>query len=351
MSFRLIWFDSLGAKSSSVMIEACGEVVVIDPGVAIMHRGFPASSELKKLWYERGLGEVIEALERAGVVVITHYHHDHYLYKPEHLSLYKGKLLLVKNPNIYINLSQRSRAEEFLRRLYELSSDGSFEDILREPITIKAEATQGIKLALDKSFGSYDARRRELIEEGLKWFEGIRRRWGKWPWINEFSNKTIKVSFADGREYDIGCMRLRFTEPLYHGVEFSRLGWVLGVLVETANLRLYYSSDVNGPIIEDYAYYIVDVNPDVLVLDGPPTYLLGYTLNRVNLERAVGNAVYIIENTSKLRLVVYDHHLTREPRFRERTKRVWERARKLGVTIATAAELLGGKPVVEEVKA
>jgi len=58
-------------------------------------------------------------------------------------------------------------------------------------------------------------------------------------------------------------------------------------------------------------------------MDGPMTYMRRYLLTRTTLNRAVENAVRILEE-SDVRLMIYDHHLPREPRFRELTRAVWE---------------------------
>jgi len=68
------------------------------------------------------------------------------------------------------------------------------------------------------------------------------------------------------------------------------IGWVLMLTVEHGGVKVVHSSDVQGPVIEDYAELIIAEHPDVLTLDGLPTYFLGYTLNRINLARSVEDA-------------------------------------------------------------
>ena len=75
------------------------------------------------------------------------------------------------------------------------------------------------------------------------------------------------------------------------------------------------------------------------------TYMLGYMLNRINLRRAIENARRIVEEVD-FDLMIYDHHLPREPRFRERTSIIWRTAEDLNKKVLTAAEYLGRKPVV-----
>jgi hypothetical protein len=128
-------------------------------------------------------------------------------------------------------------------------------------------------------------------------------------------------------------------------IEFSRVGWVCSTVIEFKREKLIHTSDLNGPIIEDYAKWLIKENPDVLILDGPMTYMLGYTLNLINFRRTIGNMLRILGET-ETEIIIYDHHLPREPKFKERTKEVWETAKKLKKKVFTAAEFLGEKPVV-----
>ncbi len=343
-----IWFDSMGAKSSSVMIEACGKKIVIDPGIAVMHPSYPASNEEKTRWFLEGYEKIRKTMREADAVIITHYHHDHYLYKLEDIVLYEGKIIFAKNPNVYINKSQRERAFEFYNLLFSREKRQPIE-WNRNSYSIKTsiyDVEKSIRRALERDYGEYSLRKKMLLAKGRKWFQDMEKWWSMQSWIPEASFDSTRVVWADGREQSLGCMRIKFTGPLFHGVEYSRLGWVLGVIIYANGLKIIHSSDINGPIIEDYAYMIIKENPDVFFLDGPPTYLLGYTLNKINLTRAVENAVQIIENANRLRLIVYDHHLVREKKFRERTEKVWSFGKKNGIEVVTAAELLGMKPRV-----
>ena len=85
--------------------------------------------------------------------------------------------------------------------------------------------------------------------------------------------------------------------------------------------KFVHSSDLNGPVIEDYAQQIIRENPQVLILDGPMAYMFGYSLNRISLNRAVENAAAIVWSIDA-ELIIYDYHLPRERRFRERTEKV-----------------------------
>nr|MDO8097611.1 MBL fold metallo-hydrolase [Candidatus Njordarchaeota archaeon] len=117
LKFEILWFDSLGAKSSSVLVETPDVAILIDPGASGMQPGFPMS-KLKKAFYRlRALRRISGAAHRARAVVISHYHYDHFCHlgvkSIDSASLYRGKHVIVKDPNQFVNLSQWMRAREF----------------------------------------------------------------------------------------------------------------------------------------------------------------------------------------------------------------------------------------------
>jgi len=155
------------------------------------------------------------------------------------------------------------------------------------------------------------------------------------------------VKYPEGKAFKFGNTSLRFSKPLFHGIEFSRVGWVFYTIVEHETEKFIHSSDLDGHIIEDYAQQIIHENPQVLILDGHMTYMFGYLLNRINLNRAVENAAEIVRSIDA-ELIIYDHHLPRDRKFRERTEKVWNVAKEVNKKVMTAAEFLGQEPVVLE---
>ena len=345
-NFRLIWFDSLGAKSSCMLVKTSDVSVLIDPGAAVMHGSFPASPEDKAAWLRSAWEEIKRAVVEADVIVVTHYHYDHFSREP---SFYRGKLLLAKNPNCYINDSQRRRAEDFYSSLWSFFKKTSLEKELEEPVVRDyPNPLSELDLALRKDFGDYSERRRELLDKGLKWFRGRVEKWRSLKWIPELKSRELRVEFADGRVFEFGGTILKCSKPLFHGIEFSRLGWVFSVVIESGKWKFMYSSDLNGPIIEDYAEYIIRENPDVLVLDGPATYMIPYTLNLINLRRSIENICRIIRET-KTGLTILDHHLLRDKLYRKRLEEVYKTAERENKRVVSAAEYLGKTPKILEV--
>ena len=346
LSFEPIWFDSMGAKSSCTLVKTPDVSIVIDPGIAAMQPSFPASKTKKLYWKKVAKRKIIKACRKADVIIISHYHHDHYIY--DDFSIYENKLLLIKNPNEYINDTQRRRAEEFYEKLFTKYGKRGME--LKKNRKGKNKASypnplDELQIAVSKNFGSYEKRREELLKKGMKWFYSKVRKWREYEKIPDGKLDGIEIKYAEGKVINFGKTKIRFTKPLFHGIEFSKVGWVFSTIIEYESQKIIHTSDLNGPIIEDYADWIIKENPDILILDGPPTYMLGYMLNKINLERAIKNVIKIMEEIDGM--TIYDHHLPREKKFREHTKEVWEYASKKGKRLLTAADYMGKKPIVE----
>jgi hypothetical protein len=347
LPLRILWFDSLGAKSSSILLEGTDCDVLVDPGAAAMQPSYPLPEEEKARLRRRALEEIRSALlrSRTRVIVVTHYHYDHHPRPGDPIlpaSLFRGKTIIAKSPNTYINESQWKRARLFYEALAP-----SPNNLYTEPGSFECEdPVSSLSIASSKSFGDYDSRRRELLAKGREWFRRLCKLWSNSRWIRggELGDNTT-VLWSDGGEFHVCGVELKFTPPWFHGVEYDRTGWVTGFEAHVRGFRVFYTSDVMGPIIEDYAEYIARRKPDIVVLDGPPTYLYPYMLNKVNLQRAIENAVTIV--SASPRLVIYDHHLLREKRWRERVREVFVEAEKNDVTLATAAELQGEKPLID----
>lgn len=343
IEFRPIWFDSLGAKSSCTLVKTPDTAVLIDPGCSAMQPSYPLSDEEKLSLLNQAFHAIFKASEEADHIVITHYHHDHYLTYPE---LYEGKLILLKGPNLWINLSQWERAREFIAGLAAAREGSLPEGQKLDPLELE-DPLEGLEIATTKDFGGYQRRREELLRMGKERFEKLKRLWMSRPWVEEGALKRMEIVIADGKKIKIGETMVRFTKPLFHGIEYSTTGWVIAVVVEHGGEKLIYSSDLEGPTIEDYAEWIISEGPDYLILDGPSTYLLGYMLNRTNLNRAIANAKRIVRGCGpKLKVMIFDHHLLRDKRYRERTAEVWDESDK----VVTAAEWMGREPLLDRIR-
>ena len=89
IGLHILWFDSLGAKCSSIAIDSSNGPIIIDPGAAEMQPSYPLPIE-KKFELRRCAIKVIERyMSKAYVAIITHYHYDHHF--EESKQIYKRK--------------------------------------------------------------------------------------------------------------------------------------------------------------------------------------------------------------------------------------------------------------------
>jgi hypothetical protein len=117
---HLLWFDSMGAKSSSILVETPDVKILVDPGAAEMQPSYPLLKLRKGRYREKALGKICEAAKEADTIFISHHHYDHHTLPAEESKLYEGKRLWIKDPNRWINRSQWKRARVFLDQIYRL---------------------------------------------------------------------------------------------------------------------------------------------------------------------------------------------------------------------------------------
>ncbi len=151
-----------------------------------------------------------------------------------------------------------------------------------------------------------------------------------------FDGKS-KIMYCDGTEHKINKTKIKFSPPFPHGPRGTRLGYVIMVTVEEDD-KVLFTSDVQGPVDEKATEYIIHQKPDVIIADGPPSYLLGWKFSMDNLKKAEGNMLEIMKQT-ECRLVL-DHHLLRDLKYSERMPLLYSM---YGDRIQTFAEYNGKK--------
>ncbi len=347
-----LWSDSMGVKSFSLLVESTAGSVIIDPGAAALQPSFPLPSRAKRELRKKTILEIAGNVGKASYVIVTHYHHDHLFYPDDRdvnaPGIYRGKKIMVKDPNKYINRSQWMRSRRFIGMIIE-ESGGRLEDYLEEPWSNDfPDPLEELIHIYGRDYGNYTNRRNELLEKGRRWFQRLKALWGRGPWIRDnIRIGDTEISFIDAGRLELVDLRIRFTGPIFHGVEYDRTGWVVSLWIERAGLRIFHSSDLMGPIIEDYANMVAEGKPDIVFMDGPPIYLFPYMFNRINLGRAIDNIKLIIDSGPIA--IIYDHHLLRSPRWRKYVAEVYRYAERRGVCILTYAELRGVEIVADVV--
>ena len=182
---------------------------------------------------------------------------------------------------------------------------------------------------------------------------------GKELWIKDYENKINKsqrkrssdlikglgdnsnINVADGREFDVGETQISFSNPVFHGAN-DRLGYVIEVFISYREESFLFTSDVEGPSLEDQITFILEKSPTTIFIDGPMTYMLGFRYSAKSLEDSLKNLNRIIDETDVKKMIM-DHHLLRDINYKEKIADLYRYSEEKDVQILSAAEYLGKK--------
>lgn len=156
--------------------------------------------------------------------------------------------------------------------------------------------------------------------------------------LQQIKGLPQKLEYSDGREFQFGNTKIKFSQPVFHGTN-SKLGYVTEVLIDDG-YRFIHTSDVEGPSLDDQTEFILQNKPNLVILDGPLSYMLGFRYSHESLNASIENMIKIIENCPLDSLVI-DHHFLRDLKWKERIAEVFEAGKQKNVKIQTAAEFLG----------
>ena len=261
--------ESMGVRSSATFVETADVKILIDPGVSLAPMRFglpPHPLEIKAM--NESWRVIKEYAARADILVITHYHSDHF--DPTEPLVFRDKVLLAKHPKEHINSSQRERAQ-----------------------------------ALTKSFRMLPRR----------------------------------VESADNGSFDFGNTRIRFSPAVPHGPS-TKVGWVVEVSIREGDFCFLSTSDVQGSSRPEHMSFIRSENPDLLSIDGPLTYMMGQAFTPADLHSSLTNIRELVEKTC-VQTFVMDHHLVRDPHWKEKVKELFASAEKSAKKLVTVAGFLG----------
>lgn len=243
-------FESLGVRSMCTFVQT-DQGILIDPGTSVAPKRFrlpPSLEEITALKESRK--KIIEYSKKSSILTISHYHHDHF-------TPFESNKFLESSSKI-------------AREIY--SGKKIF---LKDPI---------------HNINKNQASRAKKLINNLK------------------SIDNSEINYSDGHEFQIKDTTVKFSPALPHGKDNSHLGYLVGVSITFQGKKLLHASDVQGPISDISLNYILSENPDVLILSGPPLYLLGYALSSDDLKKAQANLEEICQIVPQ---VIVDHHLLR----------------------------------------
>ncbi|MFH0849168.1 MAG: MBL fold metallo-hydrolase [archaeon] len=282
-----IAYESLGVRSSCVLVETKDVAVLVDAGVSLAPRFslMPHPKEYKTRALRRK--SIRDAAEKADVITLSHCHQDHYTpnfvdtvwlgsSKEEARAIYSGKTVLMKDWRSHVNSSQRRRG---------------------------------------------------------------------WLFQKTAGPLTESIEVVDGKRFAFGKTELRFSPPLFHGEDNSELGWVIMLIVQTEDEKFLHASDVQGPMLNTTMDLILKERPDVLAIGGPPLYLSGSKVPETSIQRGYDNLKMIVSNVAT---TILDHHLLRDENWRSKSSSVFDSAASAGNSVVTAAKYAGSPNMLLE---
>ncbi|MEM3627480.1 MAG: hypothetical protein QXZ25_05580, partial [Candidatus Bathyarchaeia archaeon] len=272
--------ESLGVRSMCTYVETPDVKILLDAGVSLCPKRFglpPHPWEFKAI--ETARRKIAEAAEKAEIVTLSHYHFDHH------------------TPSYEDWLCNWTEADETARQIY------------------------GGKLVLIKN-------PREKIN-----FSQRRR---GWMFQKTGGKHAEKLEIADGRSFIFGMTHVRFSEPVFHGPEDSALGWVLMVTIEYEGEKFLFAPDVQGPMSRRALEIILGEKPKLLLIGGPPLYLLKFRVDEEQIQLGMKNLEKVVESVPN---IILEHHILRDENWLEKARAVLARP---GIgRVLTAAEYLG----------
>ncbi len=164
--------------------------------------------------------------------------------------------------------------------------------------------------------------------------------------LEKLGDLPASIDHCDSGEYVFGKTVVRFSDPVFHGTN-SRLGYVVEVSITAGEETFLFTSDVEGPSLDDQVSFITHEDPNIIFVDGPMTYMLGFRYSRESLRKSLENLKMLLRETRVGELVL-DHHLLRDLKWKDRLSPLFEEAKK--ARILTAAEYAGVEPELLEAR-
>ena len=188
--------------------------------------------------------------------------------------------------------------------------------------------------------------------ENIEWLKGKRilvkdpsnminfsQRWRSKIFLDKLRKVGAKPKVADSKRFRLGRCRIKFSNPVKHGND-EKLGYILEVLIETDDGRILYTSDVEGITDDNQLDFILKNKPNIVICDGPMTYMLGTRFSEADLKKSILNLIKVLRMES-VQILILDHHLLRDLKWKIWLKPVFEEAETLNKRVLTAASYMG----------
>ena len=115
LKIQPVAFDSFGVKGMCTAVQTPDISILIDPGVSAQSEQFPLPSALRQELLNHYEAEVFSAAKDAEIIIISHYHLDHFLDRRDP-ALYGDKIVLAKSPED-LPEKQKETARRFFQKI------------------------------------------------------------------------------------------------------------------------------------------------------------------------------------------------------------------------------------------
>lgn len=271
--------ESLGVRSMATYVETPDVRILLDPSASLSRRFWLLPHPLEYERLKQSLDRIMEYVDRADILFISHYHYDHFV-------------------------------PGFTNYTFNFSSEQLAKNIVRDKIVYAKDNKNNI---------NYSQRKRGYH------FEKITRKEAK------------ELHWADNSEIQINSTKIIFSRPVPHGKANTPLGFVIMVLIEHDHKKFAFCPDIQGPIENSTTDIILNWNPDIAYIGGPPVYLTN-KITKEELQSALENMKRLVQ---KIPTVVFDHHLLRIDDWRNWAKEVFGIAKNSNHTVLCASEASG----------
>jgi len=276
--------ESLGVRSMCTCVETSDAKILLDAGVSLCPNRFglpPHPQEFKAIADCRK--KIAEAANKAQIITLSHYHFDHH------------------TPSFQDWLCNWTAETETSRQIYNGKTV-----FMKNP----------------KEQINYSQRRRG------------------WMFQKTGGKYAEKMEVADGKSFHIGDTNIRFSEPVFHGLEDSSLGWVLMTIIECQDEKFMFAPDVQGPISIRTLEIVIGERPQLVMIGGPPSYLAGFKVDEKQIQVGLRNLQSVVEHVPA---TILEHHILRDENWKEKVTDVFYRAYASEHTVLTAAEFSGNQ--------
>ncbi|MFX1510737.1 MAG: MBL fold metallo-hydrolase [Promethearchaeota archaeon] len=272
--------ESLGLRSLATHVNTSDASILIDPGVALGFRDQLHPHPKEYLLLKTIRRQILSTAQSVDHIVISHFHHDHFM------PFYRNYAYFWSNPD------------------------------------------DANHLYAGKHIWCKDIRKRINYSQQGRGYNFVRKA----------RKVATEVVYADGKATKIGNTMIRFSPAVPHGESGTKLGWVIMTAIRCGGFSMVHGSDVQGPMEQETASWIIRQHPDILLLAGPPTYLVPDRVAPEILTQAAGVLRFL---TNHIPLIIIDHHLLRDKEWHDWLGPIQQHASKQGNQLLTIAEVLG----------